>query len=261
MTTKKMAKSVEESTQTAMKQYLEAKKKLEQLQAMYRTEYQREFVNWTDSVARIQGEPVAAGLPSERPDRRLKKPPAPKLNAISTQTQNSEVKKLAAQATSQTENVEHIPKKVSPPKSFVEPLKPVSEPAISPENISPAKTETTIESPGFLDANKVLDLLKDTVDQPVSQVLEKLPPAGISEHDLHTYREKRHFPESNLDQVAKVISQENLFQNEDPDSSRILKYSVEPPTTFKLAQDLLAKAHQRSQKLEISSDVLKVEDI
>jgi hypothetical protein len=112
-----------------------------------------------------------------------------------------------------------------------------------------------------LDPNKVLDLLKDSADQPVTQVLEKLPSAGLSEHDLHTYKEKRHFPESNLDQVAKVISQDNLFQNEDPDSNRILKYNVEPPTTFKLAQDLLAKVHHRAQQLEQSSEELKVEDI
>jgi hypothetical protein len=254
--------------EAALRNYAEAKKKLEQIQSVYQSEYKREFLNWTESTAHIQ---IAAGLPSDKKNNSegnqsspSKSQSSPKRNAWGdSHPDKRDVSSSPIRATpisptkaSDVGSLNHFSlrdQSISPIKTHNR------DSSRSPQKTSPGSDHHSVKS-----AKKVLETLKD--DEAVNRAVRDLPAAGVSEEEAHAYKQKRHFPEkkAQLQQVWFEMDKEGVtfeietpvapsHDNEVEDASndeRKVSPKAEPPTSFKQAQDLLNRAHERSQKLE-----------
>lgn len=229
----------------ALQQYLEAKKRLEKLQSMYRSEYQIEYVNWAEPVKGIDKKSRGpAGLPSDYHDKEKKKDFSPE-----SKHQISVVRETASSPIKSVPNsTDASPKKNDAASESISEVKSV-------------KIESKIPDSSFPKASTAYDQLKP--DESPIQALEKIEPAGVSDAVAKTIKEKRHFTErpseirQSLIEVQDGIklSPEDIPKKDEKietqnSDGKVLMFNIEPPTTWRLAQDLLDRAHKRSQNLD-----------
>lgn len=246
-------KQPETAIKDAFQQYLEAKKRLEKLQTMYKSEYQNEYLNWAEPVKGIEkASRGPAGLPSDYHDKEKRKDypsdTKPKISVI-RETASSPIKTI-----SETDTKSQKKKEASPIRSDkgISPIKSVN---IDPE----------IPDSPFLSAHSIYDQLKE--DESPVRALEKIEPAGVSDAVSKATKEKRHYPEkpSEVQQALietlyhgklapeDVPKKDNKLESPAESDKKVLMFSIDPPTTWRLAQDLLDRAHKRSQILDKDS--------
>lgn len=261
-------KSIEEA---ALRNYVEAKKKLAQIQSIYQTEYKREFQNWTESTAHIQ---IAAGFPSDKKNESdgnvnggANPLSSPKRNAWGTSnTEKREVSLSPIRATSPIKRGSDLEslQNFSLRDRSVSPIKSQARDAIvSPHKVSPGSDVPFGKSPKKIFKDITL----------FTEAVPDLPAAGVTEEQAHANKQKRHYPEkkAQLQQLWFDMSKEGFVvddekqeapQEEDHAQDSVKKSPTKEkdadlPASFKQAQDLLNRAHKRSQKLE---EELKVEN-
>lgn len=256
---KKSSKSVEviQQPETAIKnalqQYLEAKKRLEKLQTIYKSEYQNEYVNWAEPMKRI-GHPSKgpAGLPSDYHDKEKRMEyPSEFKNQIS-------VVRETATSPTRIGTTSEIPdnNSLSKRKEAGNYIK--TDVAVSPIKSSSVNIQADIPQSPFLNARKVYDQLKDA-ESPIN-ALEKVEPAGITDAAAMSNKEKRHYYEKPTELQSQLKEAKDHIKLASPtveskvdSNSKVLMFNIEPPTTWRLAQDLLERAHKRSQNLDTDS--------
>ena len=241
----------ETAIEDALQQYLEAKKRLEKLQTIYKSEYQMEYLNWAEPVQQIENSARgAAGLSSDHFDKEKRKNQSQKVMPLI---------KIVRETVSSPQKGDYG----SFPKKNEQSPSEKTDKSISPIKSASVNLQTDISQSPFINPHKIYDQLQET-ESPV-KALEKIAPAGVSDAYAFSNREKRHYQEKqselqqqlvNGDHSLKLAPEDTPKIDNSADKSqdgKILMYNVDPPTTWRLAQDLLDRAHKRSQFIDKDS--------
>ncbi|KAI8854754.1 hypothetical protein BC829DRAFT_439034 [Chytridium lagenaria] len=89
-----------------------------------------------------------------------------------------------------------------------------------------------------------------TIREPVVISAKNARSAGISERSAHRTRERRHFKDEDQDHLRNEYDglTEGHYQHTEPrpPNTRVLQYRIQPPVTWRLAEDLLRRAKEAS---------------
>ncbi|KAI8846466.1 hypothetical protein BC829DRAFT_264843 [Chytridium lagenaria] len=89
-----------------------------------------------------------------------------------------------------------------------------------------------------------------TIREPVVISAKNARSAGISERSAHRTRERRHFKDEDQDHLRNEYDglTEGHYQHNEPrpPNTRVLQYRIQPPVTWRLAEDLLRRAKEAS---------------
>ncbi len=259
----------------ALKQYIKAKELVDKLASRFVTEYQRQFLDWTQFVKMNEDlETISRGTVQALAKEGIVHQPN---NHLETSIEQKSPKTEDIQPAIQTQTLSTQTAKPITPMKFETGVQvsPFKEPEIAKEK----KTEP-LKKAKVKEATKNEAIQKETVKESTTQTLHSEPkilidplpfvtqivPAGTSsQHSLA--HEKRHYSNQFLHEtqqlwktMADTHQKDVLYElsKESPDvkrqrqessTSQVLRYALQDPATYSLAHELLKKSQQRSESL------------